>query len=155
LSFFEFQRYKPLHILTNLLNEYDLVQVIGGSPAWGKVALDVHPPVCVFAATTSTAERGSMLLASSSLLRIWRRQMTRFTTRAENEALASADAVFAESAYTQQLLRGKTRPGAMVLGPPGVDADFFVPSASLPAPGAVLWSALVVCKTHERTFACC
>jgi D-inositol-3-phosphate glycosyltransferase len=135
---FEFQRYKPRRLLTQKLDEYDLIQVVGGSPAWGKVALNARSPICIFAATTSAAERGSMLLASNPLLRVWRRQMTHFTTRAENEALAFADAVFAESVYTQQLLQGKTRPGAMVLGPPGVDANFFVPAASLPAPGAVI-----------------
>lgn len=138
LTEFEFQRYKPRPQLDEILKGYDIVQIVGGSPSWGQVAANIRRPLCVFAATTIAAERGSLLKASSLPLRIWRRQMTRFTTRAEERALAIADVVFAESNYTQDLLQGKTRPGALVLGPPGVDADFFAPASSRPDPGAII-----------------
>lgn len=138
LTEFEFQRYRPRRILTDLLNQYDLVQIVGGSPAWGQVAQEVRSPICIFAATTIASERNSELSVSNPLLRVWRRQMTRLTTRAEDRALAIASSVFAESIYTRRLLNGKTRPGALFLGPPGVDTDFFHPCSSLPLSGAII-----------------
>ncbi len=32
----EFQHYQPRHKLTNLLNEYDIIQIVAGSSAWAK-----------------------------------------------------------------------------------------------------------------------
>jgi len=138
LTEFEFQRYKPRRILTDLLNQYDLVQIVGGSPAWGQVAQDVRPPICLFAATTAASERDSEMRTSNPLLRVWRSWMTRFATQAEDRALAIADSVFAESTYTQRLLDGKTRPGVLFLGPPGIDVGFFSPRSSLSIPGPVI-----------------
>lgn len=138
LTEFESQRYKPRRILTDLLNQYDLVHIVGGSPAWGQVAQEVRVPICLFAATTNAKERDSELRASNPFLRIWRRQMTRFATHAEDRALTVASSVFAESTYTLRLLDGKTKPNALLLGPPGVDADSFHPSSSLPLSGAII-----------------
>lgn len=137
LTEFEFQRYRPRRILTDLLNRYDLIQIVGGSPAWGQVAQKAQPPICLFAATTALNERDSEMRTSNPLLRVWRRQMTRFTSQAEDRALAIADTVFAESTYTQRLLDGKTKPGALVLGPPGVDVDHFHPHPSLSVTGPI------------------
>lgn len=138
LTEFEFQRYKPRRILTDLLKRFDLIQVVGGSPAWGQVARDVQRPICLFAATTAASERDSEMRTSNPLLRVWRRQMTRFTTRAEDRALAIADVVFAESTYTQRLLSRKTKSGALVLGPPGIDVDFFRPRSSFSITGPII-----------------
>jgi hypothetical protein len=53
---FEFQRYRPRGVLTELLNQYDLVQVVAGEPAWAGVTRAVPNPVCLFAATTAQQE---------------------------------------------------------------------------------------------------
>lgn len=126
LTEFEFQRYNPRKVLDQVLSKYDLIQVVGGSPAPGNAVLQIGQPVCLFAATTAEAESNAQI-EGDVLLRIWRKRMVSFATRAEQRALAQADAVFAESEYTRRLVEGKTRPGALVLGPPGVDADFFRP----------------------------
>src|SRR5207249_4859589 len=51
LAEFEFQRYRPRAILTELLNRYDLVQVIAGTPAWAFAVHDVRKPVVLVAAS--------------------------------------------------------------------------------------------------------
>ena len=38
LSEFEFQRYRPRRVLTELLSTFDLVQIVAGAPAWGWIA---------------------------------------------------------------------------------------------------------------------
>ena len=35
VSELEFQRYRPRRVLTELLSNFDLVQIVAGSPAWG------------------------------------------------------------------------------------------------------------------------
>lgn len=137
LTEFELQRYKPRRVLTDLLNTYDLVQLVGGSAAAGQAVSGAARPLCLFAATTAEAERTAQA-EPNHLLRFWRSQMTRFAARAEKNALAAADIVFAESDYTRQLLAGKTRAGALRLGPPGVDAAFFRPRAVLSLDGPIL-----------------
>src|SRR5207249_711500 len=47
LTEFEFQRYQPRRALTDLLNRYDLIQVVAGTPAWAHVTRLVQPPVCL------------------------------------------------------------------------------------------------------------
>jgi glycosyltransferase involved in cell wall biosynthesis len=64
--------------------------------------------------------------------------MARLATYAEDRALARTDVVFAESLYTQNLLLQRTRPEAILLGPPGVDTEFFHPCRSPRPDGPIL-----------------
>ena len=47
LSEFEFQRYRPRCVLTDLLAGFDLVQIVAGAPAWGWIARDLTVPVAL------------------------------------------------------------------------------------------------------------
>jgi len=127
---FEFQRYKPRKILDDILKEYDLVQVIGGTPAWGWVASHVKSPLCVFTATTVKRERVSRLMKEKGFRRLWLKAMTRSNIMIENRVLHHANAVFAESQYTYDNLKKIVPEGRLILGKPGVDVNFFKPSAS-------------------------
>ena len=153
LTEFEFQRYKPRRILTDLLNQYDLIQIVGGSPACGEVAQQVQPPICLFAATTSAIERDSELRTSNPLLHVWRRQMTRFATRAEDRALAIA---------TPSLPKVRTlsvfsleRPGQTLCSSVHLALTLTFSVRVLLFLCPALSSALDAFRTREKTFGCC
>ena len=128
LAEFEFQRYQPRPVLNDILSQYDLVQVVGGTPAWGWVASQVKRPLCVFTATTVKEDRASRLRKENGLRGWWLRAMTRLNVRIENQVLQRADVVFAESHYTYDNLKGTVSQERLVLAKPGVDTEFFRPS---------------------------
>lgn len=127
MSDFEFRRYQPHMRLTNLLNQFDLVQVVAGSPAWAFTTAHVQRPVCLFTATLVGHER----VARARHLKGWRKHwliaMTSMAGRIEQQALAHIDCVFAESEYTHRILRPVVNDERLLLGVPGVDTDFFCP----------------------------
>jgi len=138
LTEFEFQRYQPRPALTALLNQYDLIQVVGGSPAWAAAALAAQPPVCAFAATTAAQERHSILKQTRGARRLWLTAMTYLTTRVERHTLPRLACVFPESEYTRTLFAPYVAPQRLRVGPPGVDADFFHPAPTYHADGPIL-----------------
>ncbi|MBI5034846.1 MAG: glycosyltransferase [Chloroflexi bacterium] len=138
LTEFEFQRYRPRRVLTDLLNQYDLVQVVAGTPAWVAVAGDVRPPVCLFAATTIAQDRMSRLRQTTSWREVWLRWMTRLNTSVERRALKWVDCVLAESDYTRRLLASYLPLERLWLGPPGVDTNFFTPNTTYCADGYII-----------------
>jgi glycosyltransferase involved in cell wall biosynthesis len=132
LTEFEFQRYQPRRLLTNLLHQYDLVQVVAGAPALALVARDAARPVCLFTATTIQKERVSVLKRQPGWKRLWLGAMTRITMRIERAALEHVACVFAESDYTRQSIQALRPTTHMVLGVPGVDTTLFAPQNYCP-----------------------
>jgi glycosyltransferase involved in cell wall biosynthesis len=129
LAEFEFQRYQPRQALTRLLNTYDLVQIVAGTPVWGLVTRHVHCPVCLFVATTTQNERISVLKRSTGWRRYWLGLMSHFNVRIERAALSSMAYVFAESEYTRQALSSFVPQDRLGLGVPGIDTALFSSSA--------------------------
>lgn len=138
LTEFEFQRYQPRPALTNLLLEYDLIQVVAGTPAWGAVTRPLSLPVCLFAATTAQLERVAVIQRARGLRKVWTQRMTQITTRIERQTLPRMTHVFAESDYTQEHLNGHLEPARLELGPPGVDSQFFRPGSPYAVAGHIL-----------------
>ncbi len=138
LTEFEFQRYQPRPALTDLLLDYDLIQVVAGTPAWGAVTRPLAVPVCLFAATTAQQERMTVIQRARGLRKLWTQRMTQITTRIERQTLPRMMHVFAESDYTQKLFDGYLEPTRLELGPPGVDSQFFRPRSSYAATGYIL-----------------
>jgi glycosyltransferase involved in cell wall biosynthesis len=134
---FEFQRYKPRRILTDRLKQYDLVQVVTGTPAWAAVTLDVDVPVCVFVATTAALERVAWIERLSGWRRWWLQAMTKLNCHFEHAALNHAACVFALSKYTFSHLQSQVPADRLVLAPTGVDTDLFRPNPYRPK-GAIL-----------------
>jgi glycosyltransferase involved in cell wall biosynthesis len=132
LTEFEFQRYQPRRLLTNLLHQYDLIQVVAGAPALALVARDAARPVCLFTATTIQKERVSVLKRQPGWKRLWLSAMTRITVRIERAALEQVACVFAESDYTRQSIQALRPTTHMVLGVPGVDTTLFAPQTYCP-----------------------
>ncbi|WKU05079.1 glycosyltransferase family 4 protein [Micromonospora sp. HUAS LYJ1] len=122
----EFMRYRPRRELTAALRNYDLVQVVCGSPAWAWPALGSGVPVCLQAATFVAWERGSYPSSDRWPLRGWRSLTTRYVGRMERAALRAADAVLVENQAIFQQVRalGQQR---VQLAPPGVDSTLFSP----------------------------
>jgi len=126
----EFQRYKPRAQLSALLNTYDVVQVVAGTPAWALVAGDVKRPVALQVATLASVERRAMLGQQRDGSVLWRRLMAKNTQRLDDLALARCHTVFVENAWMHQYasrLRGGIR---VVLHAPGVDTARFIPVSS-------------------------
>lgn len=127
LAEFEFQRYRPRRALTELLEPFDLVQVISGTPAMGMAVSMVQKPRCLFVATTVRPERISLLAEASGLRGLWLRLMTAISTWNEPRALRMADHVFALSEYTRSELAGVLPAPKLSLGVPGVDTALYHP----------------------------
>lgn len=124
LSEFEFQRYRPRTVLRDLLDSYDLVQIVSGSPAWGLVTQGCKPPVALQVATLTGVERQTLLSRSFDP---WRLAMTQVTKRLDWLGLQQVEVVFVENSWMYNLLRSKLS-AKIILAPPGVDTDFFHPS---------------------------
>ena len=130
LSELEFQRYRPRKILTEILNEYDLVQVVAGTPAWAAVTERVERPVCLFTATTIFEERKTVIDSMNGWHKWWIKWMTFENARIEQQILPKLDVVFAESVYTKRALESFVTADRLRLGPPGVDTSFFTPATT-------------------------
>lgn len=124
----ETQRYQPRPVLTELLNQFDLIQIVAGYPAVTWTAAHVTKPKCVFAATTVDEERVSLVRHLPPWRRLWLKFITAKVRRIEVAALGIADHVFAESDYTRRLLAPHVENGRMSLAVPGVDTSVFHPA---------------------------
>lgn len=127
LAEIEFARYHPRRELTELLNSYDLVQIVAGSPAWGKIARDIEPPVALQVATLVKVERQRRQSLERGVTAAWRHLMTRLTSRVELEALDRADIVFVENEWMRDFVATRLGEGRVVFAPPGVDTAHFHP----------------------------
>lgn len=127
LSEFEFQRYRPRARLTRILNQYDLIQIVGGTPAWGLVAQNSSTPVALQVATLASSERTSRLRSWSSPLDVWRSLMTRVVVRLDWKALDVPDVIFVENDWMKKTISTHLDHARVVFAPPGIDVTFFDP----------------------------
>ncbi len=134
----EIQRYRPRRVLTDILNQFDLIQVVSGSPAYAAAAQEAAPPVCIFSATTIKQDRAARLRRVTGLKRLWLQWMTDLSTKVEHRALTQAEQVFALSQYTFQQFASHVAAHRLRLAPVGVDAEFFSPGRSYRADGHIL-----------------
>jgi len=128
LTELEFQRYLPRRILTNLLNEYDLVQIVAGTPAWALVAQNVNVPVVLQVATLASEERKTKHQSQSGFRRHWHRWMTKITERLDERACQIPDVIFVENQWMYQYLQEQHPSLRVIFAPPGVDTEFFIPA---------------------------
>lgn len=128
LAELEPQRYRPRRVLSELLNTYDLVQVVSGTPAWALAAREVTPPVVLQAATLASAERAAMLAAHGGVRGAWNRAMTRLTSRLDDRALQESDALFVMNEWMRSYVQSRAPSKHVELLPPGVDVERLTPS---------------------------
>lgn len=137
LTEFEFQRYRPRRVLTEELQNYDLVQIVAGTPPWTLLAKDYDGPVALQVATLTDVERETVLRHTTGARRAWMKLMSRYNTALEPEALRLADAVFVENGWMYDRLLAEFGPDKIVFAAPGVDTDFYQPAEYRPD-GAIL-----------------
>jgi len=123
----EVMRYWPRRELTEALRNYDIVQVVSGSPALSWVANGAGVPIVVWMASLVEWERRQGLAEQGGPLSLWRHAMTRITSRVERHALRRANAVLALNAALlgYASARGYHR---VAIAFPGVDTVVFCPS---------------------------
>jgi glycosyltransferase involved in cell wall biosynthesis len=124
---FEIARYLPRRRLTAILEEYDLIQVVAGSPTFGFPVTPVDKPKCLSVATTIRNDRASALAQARGIRKVWRSGMTGVNVILERQVLSRMDHVFAQSSYTEQLLKQLVPEGRLSIGAPGVDTLVFRP----------------------------
>jgi glycosyltransferase involved in cell wall biosynthesis len=124
---FEPMRYRPRTELTNVLNEYQLVQVVAGGPALARLTEHVGPPVVLQVATLVAWERASQLAETPGPLRMWRTVMTRIVQRVDRRALAGVDAILATNRELRDALQPATA-APVVVAALGVDVDRYFPN---------------------------
>jgi glycosyltransferase involved in cell wall biosynthesis len=109
------------------LKEYDLIQVVAGSPTFGFPVTAVDKPKCLSVATTIRNDRASALAEARGIRKVWRSGMTGVNVILERQVLSRMDHVFAQSSYTHQLLKQLVPEGRLSIGAPGVDTLVFKP----------------------------
>ena len=138
LAEFEFQRFRPRRVLTDLLESFDLVQVVSGTPAMAMAAAKVQKPACLFVATTVRRERVSLLADTSGPRGLWVKLMTAINARSEPHAVGIVDHVFALSEYTRSQLSTMVPRSKLSLGGPGIDTNLFHPPETPSDEGCIL-----------------
>lgn len=126
----EFQRYRPRRKLTELLQSYDLLQFVVGSPPWVCIAEGVDRPTLLWTATTTRADRASQMRNGSMARRAWSSLMVPLTEQSEKRGLRAAHTVFALSEYTRAAVASVIGPERVVLAPCGVDTNLFRPAGA-------------------------
>jgi len=127
---FEFMRYKKRIILKSNLSQCDLIQVVGGFPAWGTSVLDLDKPIAVWAATRCIWERRSLLKANKGLITYWRRLMTVLLNCLDDLVIRNSDVIMVMNPVMHEYA-SKLRSAndiEVVYAPPGVDTSWFCPA---------------------------
>ncbi len=124
----EFQRYRPRRKLTELLQSFDLLQFVVGSPPWVCIAEDIARPKLLWTATTTRADRASQIRNGSMARRAWSTLMMPLTEQSEKRGLQAAHTVFALSEYTRAAVEAIIGSERVVLAPCGVDTNLFTPA---------------------------
>ena len=128
-SEFEFQRYMPRRYFTDLLNKFDLVQVVSGGPATANVIKDVSKPVCLQVATLARLERKSILQKATFGRKVYGYLMLPIVSQIEKHALSRVDHIFADTEYTRQAILPYVNASKISIDTIGVDTQRFHPIA--------------------------
>lgn len=123
----EFMRFRPRSILTRELNQYDLVQMVCGIPAWGWVLRDCLPPVLMQVATLTAVERKRKKSLYRGVTGMWRRAMTGMISRLDERGFGVADAILVENYWMREMLEENGYAERTWFAPPGVDTEVFHP----------------------------
>jgi D-inositol-3-phosphate glycosyltransferase len=121
---FEFQRYRPRAVLTGILNQYDLVHVVAGVPAWARIAGKCRAVVVLHAATLAKSERAQLKTYQFPRWRFW---MNRITNRFDRAALSEVRLTFVINRLMEKTVAQIAGPAKVVFALPGVDTNHFRP----------------------------
>lgn len=130
LSELEPMRYLQTQELRTYLSDFDVVQVVAGTPAWAMAVRDIQVPVALQVATLTSWERGPWVTSKQTrrVQRISRGVMSRVAARLDHSGVRVPDAVLVENS-AMYAWSTAVRGGAegVHLRPPGVDLEKFSP----------------------------
>lgn len=120
----EFQRYRPRRALRALLDEFDVVHVVAGAPAWAMVTRGCAAAVFLHAASLVSVERRSIRRYEFPRWRYW---MTRVASRLDLAALGHVRVAFVINRWMEEVLGRAAGRSKVVFALPGVDTELFRP----------------------------
>ena len=123
----EFLRYMSRNEITNLLDQYDLVQVVAGCPAIANVVSSISKPICLQMATLASLERKYVLQKANLFKKVYGNLMLPFVSRVEQQALKRVDHIFADTEYTKQAILPYTDASKISIDTIGVNIQKFRP----------------------------
>lgn len=140
----EFQRYRSRKVLTEILADCDIIQVVSGCAAWANAVVGLGKPVSLQVATRAKIERRLRDSDPNGLSALWRKLMTKGTDILDDRALRSVDAIQLENLwmlnYSKKINLARTEMDIRY-APPGVNTEVFFP---LPT-RAVLKNPYILC----------
>jgi glycosyltransferase involved in cell wall biosynthesis len=127
----EFCRYQPRPLLTQLLRDCNLIQVVAGGPAVALTTRGCGRPVVLQVATRLAVERARTLQQDRGPKRLWREAMTAVCSRYDDLALRHADAVMVENRWMYDYARAQVDPqrGSVHMAFPGIDTQRLSPAS--------------------------
>lgn len=122
----EFMRYKPNSRLDAMLNNYDLIQIVCGTPSIAYKVKNINPPAIIQMATLASWERESIINAASTMNKVRLKLMTSIVSAMELPALRSMQHILVENT---QILNQLTKKGLtnVSFAPPGVNTALYRP----------------------------
>ncbi|MDQ6830246.1 MAG: glycosyltransferase family 4 protein [Gemmatimonadota bacterium] len=133
----ERRRYRPRRALTELLEQYDLVQLVSGSPAIGHATEGLRVPVALQIATTMRVERKRAVEMQPGFRGLMTRASTSHMASFDEAGVTHARLIFTENAWLHREL-SERYPGRVRLAPPGIDTERYRPGASPAWNGPIL-----------------
>jgi glycosyltransferase involved in cell wall biosynthesis len=127
LAELEVTRFLPRKPLDALMNAVDRVIVVGGTPAVGSVAARSTVPVILQVATLTVWERAAQVRTARGAVKAHRWLLRRLVSRLDSVGLRVAETVLVMNRRLQEWVERNSRAQRVVLAPPGVDTDKFVP----------------------------
>ncbi len=134
-SEFEFQRYRPRPVLTEVLQGYDLIQIVAGTPPWAHLTKHVDVPVALQVATLTAVERNGQSTDDPLPLRLWQFGMKHIVSRMERRVPSLVEAIFVENAWMYDHFRERADEDTVHFAPPGIDTETYHPGDSNEARG--------------------
>jgi glycosyltransferase involved in cell wall biosynthesis len=141
----ETMRYRPRRELSQALHNYDLIQVVAGTPALAATVAESRLPTVLLVATTVEWERQQHLAQQTGALGLWRRAMTATVVRVERRALGKVDAVLVLNSAMLDRVKSAGQ-GHVIKTPPGIDTTVFSPAITGWRPDGHLLS---VCRLSD------
>lgn len=134
-SEFEFMRYAPRKELDDVLNRYDAVIGVFGTPAQCLMFRSLRVPAIAKVATLIAAERRQLLTSLKGVRWLLARANLAITARLDEKGLAVPQRLMVINDWMFEYCQGRL--GSKVeLAPPGVDTEFYVPLSGGPASDA-------------------
>lgn len=123
----ETMRYRPRRELSQALQNYDLIQVVTGTPALAAAVVGVGIPIVLLVATSVEWERQQHLAQQTGALGLWRRAMTAAVIRVERRALGRVTAVLVLNSAMLDRVKSVGQEHVIKM-PPGIDTTAFSPA---------------------------